>query len=49
MVSLAAIRELKQRPFKRRMSTGGEDFSILICLDAMQFVLLSFFTLVETI
>ena len=49
MVSLAAIRELKQRPFNRRMSTGDEDFSILICLDAMQFVFLSFFTLVEMI
>ena len=31
------------------MSTGSEYFSPSICLDAIQFVLLSFFTLVETI
>ena len=30
------------------MSTGSEDFSLLICLDAIKFVLLSFFTVVET-
>ena len=31
------------------MSTGSEDLSFLICLDAIKFVLPSFFTLVETI
>ena len=30
-------------------STGSEDFFLLICLDAIQFVLLSIFTLVEAI
>ena len=31
--------------FERRMSTGSELFSLLICLDATKFVLLSIFTL----
>ena len=31
------------------MSTGNEFFSLLICLDAAKFVLLSVFTLTETI
>ena len=31
------------------MSTGSEPFSLLICLDATKFVLLSVFTLIETI
>ena len=35
--------------FERRMSTGSERFSFLICLDATKFVLLSVFTLIETI
>ena len=35
--------------FERRTSTGSKDFSPLICLDAIKFVLLGFFTLVETI
>ena len=35
--------------FKRRTSTGSEPFSLLICHDATKFVLLSVFTLKETI
>ena len=31
------------------MSTGSEAFSLFICLDANKFVLLSFFTIIETI
>jgi len=43
-------RELKQRRFFFfRTSTGSEDVSLLLCLDAIKFVLLSLFTLVETI
>ena len=34
--------------FEWRTSTGSEDFSPLICHDAIKFVLLSFFTLEET-
>ena len=30
------------------MSTGSEDFFLLICFEAVKFVLLSLFTLVET-
>ena len=30
-----------------RKSTGSENFSLLICLDAIKFVVLSFFTLLE--
>ena len=35
--------------FERRMSTGSGRFSLLICLDVTKFVLLSVFTLIETI
>ena len=43
-------RELKQRCFfEQRTSTGSENFFLLICLDAIKFVSLSFFTHVETI
>ena len=35
--------------FERRMSTGSERFSLLICLDTTKFVLLGVFTLIETI
>ena len=36
--------------FERRMSTGSELFSLLICFDATKFILLSVFTLnIETI
>ena len=37
------------RVFERRTSTGSEPFSLLICLDATIFVLLSVLTLIETI
>ena len=40
---------LSKDVFERRTSTGSEDFSLLICLDDIKFVLLSFFTLIETI
>ena len=46
---LCIIRELNQGVFERRVSTGSEDFSLLIRLDAVKFVLLNFFTLVEMI
>ena len=46
---LCIIRELNQGVFERRASTGSEDFSLLIRLDAVKFVLLTFFTLVEMI
>ena len=35
--------------FEGRTSTGSEPFSLFICRDATKFVLLSFFTLIETI
>ena len=41
--------ETREGVFERRTSTGSEDVSLLICLDAIKFVLPSFFTLVETI
>ena len=43
------IRNLKQRRFERRTSTGSEAFSLFICLDANKLVLLSFFSLLKTI
>lgn len=46
---LCIIRELNQGVLERRTSTGSEDFSLLIRLDAVKFVLLNFFTLVEMI
>ena len=46
---LCIIRELNPGVFERRTSTGSEDFSLLIRLDAIKFVLLNFFTLLETI
>ena len=43
------IRFLSSDVFERRTSTGSEHFSHLICLNATIFVLLGFFTLIETI
>ena len=43
------IRSLSSDVFERRTSTGSGHFSLLICLDATTFVLLSVFTLKETI
>ena len=40
---------LSRDVFERCMSTGSEPFSLLMCLDAIKFVLLSLFTLKETI
>ena len=47
----AGIRELilSKDVFERRTSTGSEALSLLICLDANKFVLLSFFSLIKTI
>ena len=46
-----ATREMSSKigVLERRTSSGSEEFSLLICLDAIQFELLSWFTLVETI
>ena len=41
--------ETREGVFKRGTSTGSEEFSLLICLDAIKFVLPNFFTPVETI
>ena len=40
---------LSSEVFERRTSIGSEPFSLLICLDATKFLLLSVFTLTETI
>lgn len=45
---LPLLVSISKSVFERRMSTGSEDLSLLIYLDAMKFVLLGFFTLVET-
>ena len=44
-----SIGNLSKDIFERRTSTGSEAFSLLICLDANKFVLLSFFSLIKTI
>ena len=46
--SIHSITLSKQGRFSRRMSTGSEPFSLLICFDATKCVLLSNFTLPET-
>ena len=43
------IGSLSKDVFERRTSTGSEAFSLLICLGANKFVLLSFFSLIKTI
>ena len=43
------IVSLSKGVFEPRTSTGSEDFSLLICLDDIKFVLLSFFTIIVTI
>ena len=40
---------LSKGVFERRTSTGSEVFSLLICLDDIKFVFLSFFTVIEAI
>ena len=44
-----SVGSLSSTFFERRTSTGSEPFSLLICLDATKFVLLTVFTLVEMI
>ena len=44
-----SLGNLSKDVFERRTSTGSEAFSLLICLDANKFVLLSFFSLIKTI
>ena len=44
-----SIGNLSKNVFEPRTSTGSEAFSLLICLDANKFVLLSFFSLIKTI
>ena len=43
------IGSLSNSVLERRKSTGSERFSLLICIDATKFVLLSVFTLIESI
>ena len=43
------IKELKQRRFWARTSSGSEVFSLSISLDATKFVSLNFFALIDTI
>ena len=45
----AVIGSLSRDVFERRTSTGSELFSLLVCLDANKFVLLSFFSPLKTI
>ena len=47
--SLVLIGSLSKDVFERRTSTGSELFSLLVCLDANKFVLLSFFSPTKTI
>ena len=46
---LLILGNLSKDVFERRTSTGSEVFSLLICLDANKFVLLSFSSLIKTI
>ena len=43
------IGNLSKDVFERRTSTGSEAFFLFICLDAIKFSLLSFFSLLKTI
>ena len=43
------IESLSKDVFERRTSTGSEVFSLTICLDAKNFVLISFFSLIRKI
>ena len=45
----ALLGSLSRDVFEQRTSTGSELFSLLVCLDANKFVLLSFFALIKTI
>ena len=48
-LSVEVLGNLSKDVFERRTSTGSEVFSLLICLDANKFVLLSFSSLIKTI
>ena len=48
-VCIRVLGNLSNDVFERRTSTGSEVFSLLICLDANKFVLLSFSSLIKTI
>ena len=45
----AVLWSLSKDVFERCTSTGSEAFSLFICLDANEFVLLTFFSLIKTI
>ena len=49
MLAQSIIGSLSRDVFERRTSTGSELFSLLVCLDANKFVLLSFFSPLKTI
>ena len=44
-----SIGNLSKDVFERRTSTGSEAFFLVICLDAIRFSLLTFFSLLKTI
>jgi len=46
---ILGLKGLSKGVFERRTSTGSEVFSLIVCLDATKFVLISVFILVETI
>ena len=48
-VGHVVLGSLRSDVLKRRSSTGSELFSLLICLDDIKFVFLSFFTVIEAI
>ena len=43
------VRNLSKDVFERRTSTGSEAFFLFICLEAIKFSLLTFFSLLKTI
>ena len=47
--SIVKLGSLSSDVFERRTSTGSERFSLLVCIDATKFLLLSVFTLIESI
>ena len=46
---ILGLKGLSKGVFERRTSTGSEVFSLIVCLDATKFVLVSVVILVETI
>ena len=49
IIKMTSIGNLSKDVFEQHTSTGSEAFSLLICLDANKFVLLSLFSLIKTI